>query len=125
MIAIPVSIGELVDKITILQLKEEFIKDEDKLKNVRHELKQLQGILDRLNLDCEHEINELRDVNRVMWYNEDRARKFPQSSWTIGEADKIATIAMETYHANNRRAQIKYAINQKYNSDIVEVKSYT
>lgn len=125
MILVPVSIGELVDKITILQLKEEFIKDETKLANIRNELNHLYRIMENMVLEVDEELDELREMNRIIWNNEDAARKYPENFWTVNQAEEIAEIAMATYRANTRRAQIKYAINKKYNSNIIEEKSYT
>jgi hypothetical protein len=70
-------------------------------------------------------MEELRKVNEIIWVNEDKARTFTLSGWTTEQTKQIAEIAMSTYAANTRRAQIKKLINEKSGSTIVEEKSYT
>jgi|APCry1669189534_1035231.scaffolds.fasta_scaffold00037_41 Family of unknown function (DUF6165) len=121
----PISVGELVDKITILQIKQDEFEDEVKLSHVRNELGELNKLATELNVNVVQEMAELRKVNEVIWHNEDAARKFPSDNYTALHALDIAKIAMQTYAANTRRAQIKKAINEKCGSTIVEEKSYT
>jgi S-adenosylmethionine synthetase len=121
----PISIGELIDKITILQIKQDEFKDEVKLAHVRNELRELNKLAIKLNANVVEEMSELRKVNEIIWHNEDAARQFPIDNYNAVDAIHIAKIAMETYSANTRRAQIKQIINKKCNSTIVEAKSYT
>ena len=121
----PISVGELIDKITILQIKQDEFEDEVKLANVRNELRELNKLAAELNVNVVKEMSELRKVNAIIWANEDDARQFPSDNWTAVDAFDIATIAMATYEANTRRAQIKKQINEKCGSNIVEEKSYT
>ena len=120
----PISVGELIDKITILQIKESEFTDEVKLAHVRNELRELNALAVNLGTNVVDEMIELRKVNTVIWSNEDRARTFPTDSWTPLQKSAIAKIAMETYSANTRRAQIKKQINEKCGSTFVEEKSY-
>ena len=120
-----ISVGELIDKITILQIKQDEFSDEVKLANVRKELRELNKLAAELNVNVVKEMSELRKVNAIIWANEDDARQFPSDNWTAVDAFDIATIAMATYEANTRRAQIKKQINEKCGSNIVEEKSYT
>jgi Family of unknown function (DUF6165) len=121
----PISAGELIDKITILQIKESEFTDEVKLAHVRNELRELNKLVTELNANVVSEMEELRKVNETIWYNEDKARTFSPNNWTAVQAFDIAEIAMTTYAANTRRAQIKKQINEKCGSTIVEEKSYT
>ena len=121
----PISVGELIDKITILQIKQDEFEDEVKLANVRNELRELNKLAAELNVNVVKEMSELRKVNAIIWANEDDARQFPSDNWTAVDAFDIAKIAMATYEANTRRAQIKKQINEKCGSNIVEEKSYT
>ena len=121
----PISVGELIDKITILQIKEHEFDDEIKLSHVRNEMRELNKLVVELGVNVSAEMAELRLVNEIIWTNEDAARKFPVYDWTAEQTKKIAEIAMKTYSANTRRAQIKKRINEMCGSTIVEEKSYT
>jgi S-adenosylmethionine synthetase len=121
----PISVGELIDKITILQIKQDEFEDAVKLANVRNELRELNKLVTELKVNIVSEMEELRKVNEIIWVNEDKARTFTLSGWTTEQTKQIAEIAMSTYAANTRRAQIKKLINEKSGSTIVEEKSYT
>jgi len=121
----PISVGELIDKITILQIKEHEFDDEIKLSHVRNEMRELNKLVVELGVNVSAEMAELRLVNEIIWTNEDAARTFPVYDWTAEQTKKIAEIAMKTYAANTRRAQIKKRINEMCGSTIVEEKSYT
>ena len=121
----PISVGELVDKITILQIKEDEFEDKVKLAHVRNELRELNLLATEIKVNVVAEMDELRKVNAVIWANEDQARTFSKENYTAVDALHIAKIAMETYAANTRRAQLKKQINEKCGSTIVEEKSYT
>jgi hypothetical protein len=123
-VLVPVSWGELIDKVTILQIKLARIHDEAKLANVRNELQALdparaQAIaISAKVLDLEA---ELRSVNEVLWDNEDRLRDF--------ERDKVygagfVECARAAYRTNDRRSVVKRQINELLGSSLVEEKSY-
>ena len=121
---IPVSLGELVDKITILEIKRDKITDAAKLRNVLRELDLLEHIWRFSKLDrtlIEAEWLQLRTVNEGLWGIEDRKRlKEAAASF---DAEFIA-LARAVYFENDKRAAIKRRINEKLGSDIVEEKSY-
>ena len=121
---IPVSLGELVDKITILEIKRDKITDAAKLRNVLRELDLLEHIWRFSKLDrtlIEAEWLQLRAVNEGLWGIEDRKRlKEAAASF---DAEFIA-LARAVYFENDKRAAIKRRINEKLGSDIVEEKSY-
>ena len=117
----PVSLGELIDKITILEIKQIYMTGA-KLKNVNKELKLLKKILQDKNLEIDIDlINSLKEVNNNLWEIEDNIR--------IKERDQkfnkeFIQLARSVYKENDKRASIKKEINQKYNSELVEEKSY-
>jgi len=116
MIVIPVSYGELFDKITILQIKKEKIKTQ----NVTKELVLLLDISKDISVDKEL-LNQLKLVNQTLWDIEDQIR--------IKERDQhfdqeFIDLARSVYIENDKRAKIKKHINIQLNSDIVEEKQY-
>ena len=117
----PVSIGELIDKITILEIKKIHMTG-IKLKNVDKELKLLQNILQDKNLEIDMDlINNLKEVNNNLWEIEDNIR-IKESNQKFDK--EFIQLARSVYKENDKRASIKKEINQKYNSDLVEEKSY-
>ena len=117
----PVSLGELIDKITILEIKQIYMTG-IKLKNVEKELKLLKKILQDKNLEIDIDlINNLKEVNNNLWVIEDNIRIKESNQ----EFDKeFIQLARSVYKENDKRASIKKEINQKYNSELVEEKSY-
>tara|TARA_Y200000002_G_scaffold75389_2_gene59141 strand:- start:855 stop:1229 length:375 start_codon:yes stop_codon:yes gene_type:complete len=112
----PISIGELFDKITILQIKKE------KLLNVNLELNLLKEIVEVNKIDIDDElINELRKINYKLWNIEDKIRIKERLKNFDGE---FIEIARSVYIENDKRSALKREINIKYNSNIVEEKSY-
>jgi len=113
---IEVSKGELIDKITILEIKDERMKDEEKLKNIRHELDVLQ------KYEFESSLKEdLKQVNNTIWDLEDGIRNLEKvEDFGTDFIDKARNI----YKFNDERARIKKLINLEQGSDIVEEKSY-
>ena len=112
----PISIGELFDKITILQIKKE------KFLNVNLELNLLKEIVEVNKIDIDDElINELRKINYKLWNIEDKIRIKEKLKNFDGE---FIEIARSVYIENDKRSAIKRKINIKYNSNIVEEKSY-
>ena len=123
-INIPISLGELIDKISVLVIKEKKIKDEKKNNLIREELTLLRKTLNEAanNNSINDYLNQLIDVNSALWKIEDEIRdceknkKFDQ---------KFIELARSVYITNDRRAEIKLEINNKFGSKIVELKSYT
>ena len=120
----PISLGELIDKISVLVIKEKKIKDEKKNNLIREELTLLRKTLNEAanNNSINNYLNQLIDVNSALWKIEDEIRdceknkKFDQ---------KFIELARSVYITNDKRAEIKLEINNKFGSKIVEVKSYT
>lgn len=123
MIEIPVSIGELVDKITILKIKNEKISDKEKLSNVKIELSYLQEKLESLGLEQEvlDVLDELYDVNLQLWTVEDKLRDFEREENFRSE---FVDNARSVYRLNDLRFSLKKKINLMTDSEIVEEKSY-
>lgn len=119
----PLSIGELVDKITILEIKEKNIKDTNKLVNVQTELKTLRIILNKLNVKnkISAEILKLKNINLKLWDIEDDIREEERKS---NFGDRFINLARSVYFTNDERAGIKKVINIKTNSGLIEEKSY-
>ena len=117
----PVSLGELIDKITILEIKQIHMTG-IKLKNVDKELKLLKKILQDKNLEIDIDlINNLKEVNNNLWGIEDNIR-IKESNQKFDK--EFIQLARSVYKENDKRASIKKEINQKYNSELVEEKSY-
>jgi hypothetical protein len=118
----PISVGELFDKITILEIKMENYADIFKLLHVTNEIAELRKLAEVIEIDVSEEVAELKEVNKIIWDNEDHARTYgPNKDYDL----VFMTLAAKTYESNTRRAKIKQAINKKCNSNIVETKSYT
>ena len=117
----PVSLGELIDKITILEIKQIHMTG-IKLENVDKELKLLKKILQDKNLEIDIDlINSLKEVNNNLWEIEDNIRIKERNQ----KFDKeFIQLARSVYKENDKRASIKKEINEKYNSELVEEKSY-
>jgi len=123
-IQIEVSIGELIDKITILEIKSERIKDPRKLANVKRELSILNTAWQRAGRDQEsiaHHRAQLKATNELLWEIEDNIRN-KEAAGAFDE-DFIA-LARSVYRTNDQRAACKRAINDALDSDLVEEKSY-
>lgn len=117
---ISVSIGELADKVTILQIKQERIADPAKLANITHELATITPILATFSVN-DNLMMQLKTVNENLWEIEDEIRVKERKK----EFDEeFITLARAVYITNDERFEIKREINTRYNSDIHEVKSY-
>lgn len=117
----PISIGELIDKITILEIKQIYMTG-IKLKNINKEMKLLKNILQDKNLEINIDlIKNLKKINKNLWEIEDNIR-IKESNQEFDE--EFIKLARSVYIENDKRASIKKEINQKYNSDLVEEKSY-
>ena len=124
MIKVTLSVGELIDKITILQIKNKFIKNKDQLKNINNELSILEPLLKKNKLNTP-EINqllsELYKVNMELWEIEDKIREKERKS---DFKDEFITLARSVYITNDKRAKIKKNINLISGSQLIEEKSY-
>lgn len=121
---IPISWGELLDKITILQIKLENLISQEALNNVAWELKQLQSIFFQ---SCPKAIKpkqlelELKKINQRLWDIEDKIRdKEKHKSFD----DEFIQLARSVYITNDERSRIKRRINETFGSDLIEEKSY-
>lgn len=120
---IEVSIGEIVDKLSILKIKTENITDKVKLDNVIKEYEYLLGVVEGdLNISTNSDLyNELLSINKELWYIEDNIRdKEREKSFD----DEFVSLARSVYFTNDKRADVKKRINIEYGSDFVEEKSY-
>ena len=118
----PISVGELIDKITILELKIEFITDSVKKANVMIEHGHLSSTLELLKLPNITELrNQLYNVNKELWHIENYKRSM-EVDQNFGEG--FVNAARQVYIKNDLRAKIKHDINALVGSDIVEEKSY-
>jgi hypothetical protein len=124
LIQTPVSYGELIDKITILQIKLQQIKDDAKLANVRNELELLEATWknDKASeTDITDETSRLLAVNQRLWTIEDDIR-MKERAQAFDEG--FIQLARSVYFENDERAAIKREINTKLGSTLVEEKSY-
>ena len=123
-INLPASIGELFDKITILEIKKLKIKDKTKLKIVNQELSLLKKVVltKRINRrKLAPTIKQLKKINLQLWNVEDKLRIFEKNK---SFKKDFVNYARKVYHMNDKRAFLKNEINIKKNSLISEVKSY-
>jgi hypothetical protein len=124
MIQVPLAPGELVDKITILEIKTERIEDQAKLANVGRELEILREVHDRHGVGVDETIRlgkELKRVNEALWDLEDQIRDFERAD-DFGSG--FIDVARKIYRTTDERAALKRAINLHLGSKIVEEKSY-
>lgn len=118
---IKVSIGEIIDKLTILSIKKEKIIDSVKLKNIEKEFTYLSDVVEQLNVE-QVDISELLQVNLQLWEIEDDIREKERNK--TFDSDFIE-LARKVYITNDLRASIKRKINEKYFSNFTEEKSYS
>jgi hypothetical protein len=120
---IEVSVGELVDKVSILEIKLEKIVNPEKLANIKMEYNLLLESMKQLDLSNHSDIFlELKKINLSIWVTEDSIRKLEAEKRF--DAEFIA-LARNVYFDNDRRAAMKRQINTRYNSSVVEEKQYT
>ena len=119
----PISLGELVDKISILIIKQKNITDETKLDHVKKELDVLQKTL--MNYVQQEEINNylenLININSKLWNIEDDIRECERKKMFD---QTFIDLARSVYFTNDERAKVKNDINKTFGSELVEVKSY-
>jgi hypothetical protein len=119
---IEVSIGEIVDKLSILQIKTTFIKDEEKLSNVKKEYDYLYDIVFNEMKIEQSDFSDMVSINQELWKIEDDIRDKERDK----EFDeKFIELARSVYFTNDKRAEVKKGINLKYGSLFVEEKSYS
>ena len=123
-ISVPVSPGELIDKLTILEIKSERMSDAKKIANVKLELQLLSDTWsksDFAKIDISTEWSELKRINAELWDIEDKIRD-EERHQRFGE--EFIRLARAVYFINDDRAAVKRKINDKLGSKIVEEKSY-
>jgi len=123
MINIPVSVGELVDKITILKIKRYQIKDADKLVNIHKEHDVLTSLNEYVKIQkdvLEHQ-HQLMEVNLRLWFLEEDIRHYEKINFF---ESAFIDVARKIYKTNDERSRIKKEINLLCNSELVEEKSH-
>ncbi len=116
---VDISIGDLIDKITILQIKSKKLQNRNQIKNVNYELTLLLPLIKDYNVTSQME--KLQSVNSDIWDIEDKIRLKEKHNEFDGE---FITIARSVYKTNDQRAAIKRDINLTFDSQIIEEKSY-
>ena len=120
----PISVGELIDKVTILEIKQQRVSNPDKLKHINNELQQLIAIIndrDILTTETLELKQQLKTINETLWVIEDDIRACEKEK---NFSEDFIKLARAVYFTNDKRADIKRQINVLTNSDIHEVKSY-
>ena len=121
---IPVSLGELLDKISILEIKNKKILDDTKLVNIKKELSGLRQVLESSNINLS-EINDLYEelykINLTLWDIEDSIRILEKNESFDQE---FIDFARKVYITNDKRFEVKNKINKTFNSKYIEEKSY-
>ena len=124
-ILVEVSVGELLDKISILEIKKEKIKNQEKLKFITDEYNILKAELDK-NIKLDGKLSDLfgslKDINTKLWIIEDEKRMCEKNS-DFGE--KFIKLSRDIHFLNDKRANIKLDINNHTGSKIKEIKEYT
>ena len=124
-ILVEVSVGELFDKISILEIKKDKIKDEEKLKYIIDEYNLLkEQMIDKVKLNEKLSglFETLKDINSKLWVIEDDKRLCEKNS-DFGE--KFIKLSRDIHFLNDKRASIKLEINNQTGSKIKEIKEYT
>ena len=123
-VSVPISLGELLDKISILEIKNKKILDESKILNIKKELNGLKKVLDELKINLSETnslYNKLYKINLTLWEIEDSIRVLEKNK-DFGE--KFIELARAVYITNDQRFEVKNDINKLFNSEFVEEKSY-
>ena len=123
-ISVPISVGEIFDKISILEIKTKKIKDKSNLKIIKFELSELKKIINNKKLNKSYnkiQYQKLLKINNRLWSIEDNKRKYEV---TKKFDKKFIELARKVYLLNDKRAEIKNKINVNTGSKIREVKSY-
>ena len=123
-VSVPISLGELLDKISILEIKNKKILNESKILNIKNESNGLNKVLDELNINLSESnslYNKLYKINLTLWEIEDSIRVLEKNE-DFGE--KFIELARAVYKTNDQRFEVKNDINKLFNSEYVEEKSY-
>ena len=124
-ILVEVSVGELLDKISILEIKKEKIKDSEKLKFINDEYKVLKDQLDK-NIKSDEKLDKLfqslKEINAKLWIIEDDKRLCEKNS---DFSEKFIKLSRDVHFLNDDRGKIKLEINHHTGSKIKEIKKYT
>ncbi len=124
-IIVEVSVGELLDKISILEIKKEKIKDPEKLKFISNEHSILKDQLEK-NIKSDDKLNklfqDLKDINAKLWVIEDDKRDCEKNK---DFGDKFIKLSRDVHFLNDNRARIKLEMNNHTGSSIKEIKEYT
>ena len=124
-ILVEVSVGELLDKISILEIKQEKIKDPERLKFINDEHSILKDQQDN-NVKSDEKLNtlfqSLKDINAKLWVIEDDKRQYEKEK---DFTEKFIKLSRDIHFLNDERAKIKLEINNHTGSKIKEIKSYT
>ena len=124
-ILIEVSVGELLDKISILEIKLQKIKDLEKVKFVKEEYSTLNDQLNK-NVESDEKINNffssLKEINAKLWMIEDEKRQCEKDQ---NFTDKFIKLSRDVHFLNDERAKIKLKINNYTGSKVKEIKEYT
>ena len=124
-ILVEISVGELLDKISILEIKKKKIKDSEKLKFINDEYEVLKGQLDKnvkSDKKLEEFFNNLKKINLKLWSTENDKRMCEKNS-DFGE--KFINFSREIHFLNDNRSKVKLEINKYTGSQIREIKQYT
>ena len=124
-ILVEVSVGELLDKISILEIKQEKIKDLEKLKFIKEEYSILKDQLSKNIKSDEKLINLfslLKDINSKLWFIEDEKRQYEKDK---NFTEQFIKLSRDVHFLNDDRAKIKLEINEYTGSKIKEIKEYT
>ena len=123
-VSVPISLGELLDKISILEIKNKKILNESKILNIKKELNDLKKVIDELHINLS-ETNGLYDklynINLTLWEIEDSIRGLEKN---VDFGEKFIELARAVYITNDQRFEVKNDINKLFNSEYVEEKSY-
>tara|TARA_B100000575_G_C23070208_1_gene616382 strand:+ start:497 stop:889 length:393 start_codon:yes stop_codon:yes gene_type:complete len=124
-IEIPISVGELIDKLTILEIKKEKVQNKEKLANINHEYKNLSELVAKLKNKNQNEytkmFNELKKINLKLWEIEDKIRIL-ESKKKFNE--EFIELARSVYFTNDERFDSKNKINKFFGSEFAEEKQY-
>ena len=123
MVSVPVSIGEMIDKLSILQVKKNNVKDENKLVFIKKEFELLYNFSSEylINLETESIYHRLVEVNSNLWDVEDKLRVMEKEQRFD---DEFISLARKVYFTNDERFRLKNEINLITDSEIREIKDY-
>lgn len=125
LIYVPISIGELFDKISVLLVKKSKINDEEKIKNINHEYNLLRPLCEELmvnNSKLKNKLFEITTINSNLWDILEKQRNMEKDGRTGKE---FADISISVYMENDKRFQVKREINEITNSEVKEEKYYS